>query len=361
MAVTSSLAIAGATVRFGEAVALDRVDLTVARGEVVAVLGASGSGKSTMLRAIAGLQRLDAGRVLVGGRDLAGVPPHQRGVGLMFQDHALFPHRDVGGNVAFGLRMQRRSASEISARVRDLLELVDLPGFAGRSIQTLSGGEQQRVALARALAPRPEVLLLDEPLGALDRTLREHLVTELRSLFTRLGLTVVAVTHDQSEAFALADRVAVMDAGRVLQTSTPADLWDRPGSRRVARILGFSNLVDVVIRSGRASTPWGEVAVVSGDGPVTVLIRPGGVILDPPTGGVAGVVETATFEGDRTTVRVAVERAPVLEAQVATACAPHPGQPVRVAIDRGATLALPDADPGAGSCSGPDHARDPAR
>lgn len=330
---SAPVALEDATVRFGATVALDHVDLAVGDGEVVAVLGPSGSGKSTMLRAVAGLQRLDAGRVLLGGRDVTDVPPHRRGVGLMFQDHALFPHQDVAGNVAFGLRMQGRPVREIGPRVAELLELVDLPGFGPRSIATLSGGEQQRVALARALAPEPAVLLLDEPLGALDRTLREHLLAELRSLFTRLGLTVVAVTHDQGEAFSLADRVVVMDAGRVLQSGPPAQLWDAPVSRRVARLLGFANVLDVEVVGGRARTPWGEVAVPGRtDGAATLLIRPGAVRLSAPDTGVPGVVESAAFAGERTTVRVAVDGAPPLEAEVPSSAMPRAGQAVGVTI-----------------------------
>jgi thiamine transport system ATP-binding protein len=343
--VTASLAVECATVRFAEVLALDGIDLQVAGGEVVAVLGPSGSGKSTMLRAIAGLQRLDAGRVLVGDRDLTAVPAHQRGVGLMFQDHALFPHRDVAGNVAFGLRMQRRPPSEVAARVGELLELVDLAGYEHRSIATLSGGQQQRVALARALAPEPSVLLLDEPLGALDRTLREHLVTELRALFTRLDLTVVAVTHDHAEAFALADRVAVMDRGRVLQVGGPSHLWEAPASRRVAQLLGFANVLEVRVSGGRAHTPWGDVPVAcERDGTAAVLVRPAGVVVDPPEGGVPGIVVASTFEGDRTSLRIVVEGAPVLEAQVATGSAPVPGQRVQVRLDHGATRVLAERD-----------------
>jgi thiamine transport system ATP-binding protein len=336
-------------VHFGPVVALDGIDLEVAAGEVVAILGPSGSGKSTLLRAVAGLQRLDAGRVLIAERDVTDAPPHRRRVGLMFQDHALFPHRDVAGNVAFGLRMQRRAPAEITARVGELLQLVDLEGYEHRRIDTLSGGEQQRVALARALAPRPEVLLLDEPLGALDRTLREHLVTELSALFGRLGLTVVAVTHDQEEAFTLADRVAVMDAGRILQVSSPATLWGRPASRRVAHLLGFANLVDVTVRRHQASTPWGDVPVPQlDDGPASIVIRPEGVTVSPPSGGVVGVVEASRFAAGRVTLRIAVPGAPVLEASVPAAEAVPPGRPVQVAVEPAAVIPLPGKPAGGG-------------
>ncbi len=336
---TARLTIEGATVRFGDRTALDGLDLDVAPGEIVGVLGPSGSGKSTLLRAVAGLQRLDAGHVLLDGRDLVGVPPHQRGVGLMFQDHALFPHMDVAGNVGFGLRMQERPKQEVAARVRELLALVDLPGVDRRAVQTLSGGEQQRVALARALAPNPRVLLLDEPLGALDRTLRDHLLDELQALFSRLELKVVSVTHDQREAFGLADRIVVMDAGRCLRDGPPQQVWLQPGTRRVAELLGLANLVDVHVQGGEAATPWGSVAVAAPDGQLRLLVRAGGVVRDPD-GPIDGVVARSRFEGDRVVLDVSVPGAPALVAHVSPSDAVAPGTPIRLAIDPGAVVAL---------------------
>ncbi|MGQ0831533.1 MAG: ABC transporter ATP-binding protein [Microthrixaceae bacterium] len=331
----------GATVRFATAEALAGVDLEVACGEVVAVLGPSGSGKSTLLRAIAGLQRLDSGRVWLDDRDVSDVPPHRRGVGLMFQDHALFPHRDVAGNVAFGLKMQRRPTAEIQRRVEHLLELVDLPGYGDRAIHTLSGGEQQRVALARALAPEPKVLLLDEPLGALDRSLRDHLAAELRALFTRLGLTVLAVTHDESEAFSMADRVVILDRGSILQAGSAADVWARPRSVRVAEILGFRNLLQVVVAAGRARTPWGELSLPDArDGVHSVLVRPMGVHLAAATDGGGATVMSASFAGDRVSVQLAVDGGPGLWALVPLRAGPTPGDVVAVTIDADAVVTL---------------------
>lgn len=227
------------------ATAVDRLDLDVAPGEVVALLGPSGSGKSSLLRAVAGLEPPAAGSVAWDGEDLAAVPTHRRGFGLMFQDGQLFPHQDVAGNVAFGLRMQGLPRAERTARVAELLEQVGLAGFGGRAVATLSGGERQRVALARALAPRPRLLLLDEPLSALDRALRERLAAEVREVLVGTGTTALFVTHDHDEAFAVADRVAVMDLGRLLQVDPPAVLWHTPASRRVAEFLGYEAFVSL--------------------------------------------------------------------------------------------------------------------
>jgi thiamine transport system ATP-binding protein len=336
--VSAHLAAREVTVRFGTLTALDAVDLDVPAGEVVVVLGPSGSGKSTLLRAVAGLQPLDGGQVLIDGDDVTSVPAHRRGVGMMFQDHALFPHLDVGANVAFGLRMQGVTAARAQARVAELLDLVGLPGSEGRVVQTLSGGEQQRVALARSLAPSPSALLLDEPLGALDRPLRERLVGELRQLVARLGVTVAAVTHDQAEAFALADALVVLDGGRVLQTGTPASVWGRPVSAQVARLLGFANVVAVSVAEGRLRTPWGVLGAVQGPA-VSAVIRPEGVRL-APDGPIEGTVLSTTFAGARTRLRVAVAGAPDLEAEVAGSVVPVRGTPVRLAIDPTAVTPL---------------------
>ncbi|MER7959022.1 ABC transporter ATP-binding protein [Streptomyces sp. NPDC096030] len=326
------LHIEGATVRFGERAALDSVDLEVADHEIVCVLGPSGSGKSTLLRAVAGLQGLDGGRVLLDGTDLTGVPAHRRGVGLMFQDHQLFPQRDVGGNVAFGLRMHGVERAERDARVRELLELVGLPGASGRAVAALSGGEQQRVALARALAPRPRLLMLDEPLGQLDRGLRERLVVELRGLFGRLGTTVLAVTHDQGEAFALADRVVVMRDGRIAQSGTPVEVWQRPASAFVARFLGFDNVVPGTVSGAAADTVWGKIPVPDGspEGARQILVRPGGVRLVPPADGLACTVEARTFRGTHVAVLLRPAEGPPLEAECTLHGAPEEGTEVGV-------------------------------
>jgi thiamine transport system ATP-binding protein len=240
-----ALAVEALRVAYDGVVALDGTELAVAPREVVSILGPSGCGKSTLLRAIAGLVTPDAGVVRWDGRDVMRVPPHARGFGLMFQDHALFPHRRVSENVEFGLRMQHLPVDQRRRRVAEMLELVGLASLHDRAIGTLSGGEAQRVALARALAPSPQLLMLDEPFGSLDRNLRERLTTEVGQLLRQLGVTAIHVTHDQDEAFAMGDRVAVMRQGRIERIDAPAALWRDPQSEFVARFLGHDNIVEL--------------------------------------------------------------------------------------------------------------------
>jgi thiamine transport system ATP-binding protein len=304
------LRIEDVSVQFDGKSVLDRVSLEVRDGEVVAVLGPSGSGKTTLLRVIAGLQRPASGRVVLDGHDLSPVPPHRRGIGYVFQDRALFQHRDVAGNVAFGLRMRNEPKEAIERRVRELLDLVGLAGFERRSVATLSGGEQQRIALARALAPEPRVLLLDEPLGSLDRRLRDRLLEDLGAIFEQVGATAVYVTHDQTEAFALGDRVAVMRAGRVVQLGSPDAVWARPVDADVARFLGYRNVRDdCVVRSE-------AVLVTRTDG----------------TGGNA-VVEEVTRQGATVRLCVRLDDGEVLESVVSSLEHPGTGERVRVTID----------------------------
>jgi thiamine transport system ATP-binding protein len=226
-----------------EAPAVSGVGLDLPAGEVLAVLGPSGCGKSTLLRAVAGLEPLASGSVSYDGRDLAGVPTHRRGFALMFQDGQLFPHQSVAGNVGYALRLRRVPAARTAARVAELLELVGLPGFGDRTPATLSGGERQRVALARSLAGEPRLLLLDEPLSALDRAMRERLAHDLREILVDAGTTALFVTHDQEEAFAVADRMALMRAGRVVQQGTVDDVWRAPADAEAARFLGYATVL----------------------------------------------------------------------------------------------------------------------
>lgn len=308
-------------VRYGDTAAVAGVDLDIADGEVACILGPSGCGKSSLLRGVAGLEPLTAGTVAWDGADLAPVPPHRRNLGLMFQDHALFPHRDVLGNVAFGLRMQRMPRARIDARAREVLALVGLAGYEHRRVSALSGGEQQRVALARALAPAPRLLMLDEPLGSLDRSLRDRLVLELRDLFVRLGVTALFVTHDHDEAFAIADRVAVMRAGRIEQMGGPEDVWRHPATEFVARFLGYN--------------------VTEQLGPRRAAVRPDGLRLDA-AGPIAGVVIRRTFRRDHFLVTVKVADGAPLEVAVRGGTVPDLGDSVHVAVESSAVVELPD-------------------
>lgn len=240
-----SLEVRSLSKTFGPIRAVDDVSFSLDQGEIVALLGPSGSGKSTLLSLIAGLETPDSGDVLWDGESLATVPPHRRGFGLMFQDYALFPHKNVTQNVGFGLQMQGIGRADIAAGVRWALDLVGLAGFEQRDVNTLSGGEQQRVALARSLAPRPRLLMLDEPIGALDRNLRDRLLAELPDLLGRLNQTALYVTHDQEEAFALADRVLILQAGKVVQAGTPSEIHSHPASPFVAEFLGLSDEITV--------------------------------------------------------------------------------------------------------------------
>jgi thiamine transport system ATP-binding protein len=315
---------------------------------VTAILGPSGCGKTTLLRVIAGLERPAAGRISYGGRDLDQVPVHRRGFGLMFQDYVLFPHLDVAGNVAFGLRMEGRPPEAIRARVTEVLAMVGLAGYEDRSVGQLSGGEQQRVGLARSLAPAPRLLMLDEPLGALDRTLRERLLVELRDLFERLEITILYVTHDQEEAFAVADRVVVMREGRVEQEASAEEVWRRPASEFVARFLGFVNIGPARVESGPdgalALTEWGPLPVPP-DAPAgdrRIVLRPSGFAPAPlgpgergpavDRGIIEGVVEARTFRGDHFLLRVAPASGRSLEIAAAWAPVPRVGDRVRLAV-----------------------------
>jgi putrescine transport system ATP-binding protein len=232
------------TKRFGQTVAVDRLDLDIYEGEFFALLGPSGCGKTTLLRMLAGFETPDEGSVRLGGDDIARVPPYRRAVNMMFQSYALFPHLTVAGNVAFGLKQDRVPRRDMEARVAEMLALVKLDGLAGRKPHQLSGGQRQRVALARSLAKRPRVLLLDEPLAALDKKLREETQFELMDLQKRLGTTFVIVTHDQEEAMTVAHRIAVMDHGKLAQVATPRQLYEEPASRWVAGFIGDVNLLE---------------------------------------------------------------------------------------------------------------------
>ena len=288
------LQIDNARVRYGNFEAVRGVTLTVAHQQVMAIVGPSGCGKSTLLRAIAGLEPMVDGEITLAERRIDRLPPHRRHVGLMFQDNALFPHRTVADNVAFGLRMRGDTAGKIAERVAEVLRLVDLDGAQSRSVAALSGGEQQRVALARAIAPQPDVLMLDEPLGSLDRPLQRRLLADLPDLLRRVGTATIYVTHDQDEALHLADHVAVMNHGQLVQIATPRQIVRQPADAFVARFLGYETLLPARVVDGFAITALGRTPLPDGwvlrapqDGPdAWVIVRPDAIHVasDQPAG-----------------------------------------------------------------------------
>jgi ABC-type Fe3+/spermidine/putrescine transport system ATPase subunit len=330
---------------YGDTPALRGVSLRVAPGSIVCLLGPSGCGKTTLLRVIAGLERADAGTVMFAGRPIDGVPVHQRGFGLMFQDYALFPHRDVAGNVAFGLHMRGEPRGQIDARVAAMLDLVGLAGYDRRRVYELSGGERQRVALARSLAPSPRLLMLDEPLGALDRALRERLLDELRAILKRVGVTSIYVTHDQAEAFAIADWLVLMNAGLIEQQGPPEQVYRQPATRFAARFLGLSNLVGARVLGREGSTllfetPLGRMRA-AGDAQsgaaVTLVLRPEAARPAPAAAGehantIEGVVAERSFRGSRTRLAIRHASGQTLEFELDDAALPAVGEPLVLAL-----------------------------
>lgn len=298
---------------YGATQAVSRVSFNVQDAEVVALLGPSGCGKSTLLNLIAGLEHPDEGNIRWNHAELKDIPVYQRGFGLMFQDFALFPHYNVFDNIAFGLKMAQQPKEQIKTRVEEVLELVGLPGFGKRDVNTLSGGESQRIALARALAPRPNLLMLDEPLGSLDRNLRERLVFDLRNILEKSRQTAIYVTHDQEEAFVIADRVMIMNAGRMVQIGAPQQIYRFPSCHFVANFLGLVNQVKGQIKkiNGRfvVRTRIGNFPLKKWEQgeDVTVLLRPDSVQLGE--GGeysLSGIVEEVTFRGSTSKVSISI-------------------------------------------------------
>jgi ABC-type Fe3+/spermidine/putrescine transport system ATPase subunit len=334
---------------YGATPALRGVSLRVAAGAIVCLLGPSGCGKTTLLRLVAGLEHADAGSIWLGGQPIDGVPPHVRGFGLMFQDYALFPHRNVAENVAFGLRMQSLPRKQIAARVAEMLELVGLVGYNRRRVYELSGGERQRVALARSLAPSPRLLMLDEPLGALDRALRERLLDDLRAILKRVGVTSIYVTHDQDEAFAIADWLVLLNAGRIEQQGRPEQVYRHPATAFAARFLGLTNLVAGQVRevepTGAAliDTPLGALraadrqAEAQPGSPATVVLRPEAAeltstIAPEDTNLIRGIVAQRSFRGSRTRVTIRHASGQELEFELNGARLPEVGNTVALEL-----------------------------
>jgi thiamine transport system ATP-binding protein len=325
------LAVSNLTVRYGTFTAVSGVDVEIDDGEVLALLGPSGCGKSTLLRSVAGLEPPAEGEISWDGTDLAGVPVHRRGFGLVFQDGQLFPHRDVAGNVAFGLRMRRVPVNDRRRRVTELLELVGLAGYERRRVTELSGGEQQRVALARALAPRPRLLLLDEPLSALDRALREQLAMDLAGVLRVAGATALVVTHDHDEAFTLADRVAVMRAGRITQTGPPDEVWRRPADEDTARFLGCGLFLPAGVSDGVATCELGSAPLPwAPEGEVTLGLRPTALRLAEH--GIAGKLIRSVHRRDHVRLQVRLDGSDQVVDAVA-GIAETPGDRVHLVLD----------------------------
>lgn len=353
----SVVRIEGVTKHYGSVVAVNRLDLEIAEGEFVTLLGPSGCGKTTTLRMIAGFVIPTSGVIEIAGRDVTRVPPHKRPVGLVFQNYALFPHMTVSENVGFGLRMRGVGRDERSHRVLEALKLVRMEDLGERFPGQLSGGQQQRVALARALVIRPDILLLDEPFGALDKQLRDHMRVELRSLQQELGISTVFVTHDQDEAMSMSDRICVMSQGLAQQIGPPLEIYDHPATRFVADFMGRSNLLDATVtakKRGGAAIDLQGVAVESASpaepgASVTAMIRPERIAVRPAAarpkaGEHAGRIVRAVHLGAVVEHEVEIEGGPRLLAMRTHAGAGgaplEPGAPVLVSIPRDAVYLL---------------------
>ena len=331
---------------YGKLNALDGLSLDIHPGEMVVLLGPSGCGKTTALRILAGLDRADEGEVRVGGEDISAVPANKRDMGMVFQAYSLFPHMTVRDNVAFGLRLRGQDRSRRLARSREMLDLVGLSAFEDRYAHQLSGGQQQRVALARALAVEPAVLLLDEPLSALDAKVRVQLREEIRRVQLDVGTTTLFVTHDQEEALAVADRVGVMNAGRLDQIAPPTELYARPATRFVAEFVGLSNRLRADVSGNQATVLGSRVGLLDGSvqhGAGHALVRPEAVHIAESGTANAHVVSVA-FLGPFSRVQCRLDDGQVVVAQVPSATVSHlaPDTPVRVEVDADAVLVVPD-------------------
>jgi thiamine transport system ATP-binding protein len=306
------LELSSVSVGYRSEVVLEELSLSIGTqgSAITALLGPSGCGKSTLIRAIAGLEPLTGGTITFDGVDLTPVPTHRRDFGVVFQDGQLLPGRSVADNIGYGLRVRRWRRADIADRVTEMLDLVDLSGYGARQVSELSGGQQQRVALARALAPRPRLLLLDEPLSALDRQLRERLAVEIAEIIGTTGTPTIVVTHDHTEAALMADRIAVMDAGRIIQHDDPESLWRTPRNERVARFIGCTTVCAGTVRSGVLDSDLGTVPISLPDGMIQIALRPEAVrasaVSEAPPTATTGIVRHVASLPDGTRVRLTV-------------------------------------------------------
>jgi len=336
---------------FGSIEALSKITFSVAKGEIIAILGPSGCGKSTLLSIIAGLKKPNTGMIRWNGISLTSVPPHLRNFGLMFQDNALFPHRNVFGNVAFGLKQLQMKPEAIDKQVSAILNIVGMRDLADRDVLSLSGGEQQRVALARTIAPNPRLLMLDEPLGSLDRNLREQLLHELRQILTDLEQTVIYVTHDQDEAFAIADRVVIMNTGKLIQIGSPRDIYAHPASTFIARFLGLTNILktSVVSVDINKGVKISENSLISISQPPPkhikhprILVRPRGAQLSE-YGTLSGILTNVSFRGALVDLKIIVSNGLQLRFEVPTpSIIPKVGTKINLKLPEDAAIWIED-------------------
>lgn len=350
------ISIGRVTKTYGNFNALDSVDLEVRSGEFLTLLGPSGSGKTTLLMVLAGFTRPDAGSVLFGDREVVRLAPHKRDVGMVFQSYALFPHMDVAGNIGFPLRLRGVGKAETAERVERALETVKLGGYGARRIDQLSGGQKQRVALARAIVFEPRILLMDEPLSALDKQLREHMQVELRQLHDKLGMTTVYVTHDQREALTMSDRVAVIDKGRIMQLDTPRRIYERPAGRFVAEFIGESAFLPVTVADGVVALEGAPLLVAPGaepgPGEWLLMLRPeklriltGSEAAGADFNVLEGRVSRFIYQGESFVLDVELATGTALGVRGMTSTAtmeslPRPGDPIRLGLDRRDTFLL---------------------
>ena len=345
------ISISQVTKRYGKTYALDHVDLEIHSGEFLTLLGPSGSGKTTLLTVLAGFTRPDGGSLKFGDTEMVCVPPHKRDVGMVFQNYALFPHMSVLDNVGFPLKLRGVKPAERAQRAERSLEMVRLGGFGSRGVDQLSGGQRQRVALARAMVFEPRIMLMDEPLSALDKQLRDHMQIELRQLHDKLGMTTVYVTHDQREALTMSDRIAVIQSGRIMQLDTPRALYERPVNRFVAEFIGESTFLPVQVAAGRVTLAGQAIQTANPplhDGPQMLMLRPERVRLldaavapDPSTNVFEATVASIVYQGDSSLFHLALGDGSLIGVREPSALRVVAGDRVRLRVDAQDTVLLP--------------------